>query len=96
MSIYDNDTNIYPGLNPSALQESQTYWLKKLTEIEAFFLDEIEARRREVKKKKQLNTIIGAIGTGLITSIEIAGWTSMPAFASDAALHVDAALGGLG
>ena len=52
MSIYDNETKIYPDLNPSAPQEPQTYRLKKLTETEAFFLDEIEARRWQVKKKK--------------------------------------------
>ena len=49
MSIYDNETKIYPDLNPSAAQESQTYRLKKLTEIEAFCLD--EASRREAKKR---------------------------------------------
>ena len=29
MSIYDNETKIYPDLNPSAPQESQTYRLQK-------------------------------------------------------------------
>ena len=53
MSIYDNETKIHPDLNPSAPQEPQTYRLTKLTDIEAFFLDEIEGRRQEVKKKKQ-------------------------------------------
>ena len=33
MSIYDNETRIYPDLNPTALQEPQTYRLKKLTEV---------------------------------------------------------------
>ena len=47
MSIYDNETKIYS----TAPQEPQTYQLKKLTEIEAFFLDEIEERRRQVKKR---------------------------------------------
>ena len=47
MSIYDNDTKIYPA----APQEPQVYRLKKLTEIETFFLDEIEARRQEAKKE---------------------------------------------
>ena len=39
MSIYDNETTskIYPDLSPRAPQEPQTYRLKKLTEIEAFF-----------------------------------------------------------
>ena len=82
MSIYDNDTKIYPDLNPSAPQEPQIYLLKKLTEIEAFFLDEIEVRRRETKKKKELNTSIGIIDTGLITSTVIAGGASIPAFVS--------------
>ena len=61
MSIYDNETKIYPDLNPTAPQEPQTCRLKKLTEIEAFFLDEIEARRREAKKKKRLNTSMGIV-----------------------------------
>ena len=51
MSIYDNETKNYPDLNSSAPQEPQTYRLKKLTNIEAFFLDEIEGRRQEVKKR---------------------------------------------
>ena len=46
MTIYNNEAKIYPDLNPSAPQEPQVYRLKKLTEIEVFFLDEIEDRRR--------------------------------------------------
>ena len=96
MSIYDNETKIYPDLNPTAPQEPQTYRLKKLTEIEAFFLDEIEERRREAKKKKRLNTIIDIVETGSTTSAVIAGGASIPAFDSGAGLPVGAALGGLG
>ena len=95
MSMYDNKTKIYPDLNPSAPQEPQTYRLKKLTEIEVFFLDEIEERRREAKKKKRLNTIIDIVETGLTTSAVIAGGASIPAFASGAGLPVGAPLGGL-
>ena len=53
MSISDNETTskIYPHLNPVAPQELQTYRLRILTEIEAYFLDEIEARERIAKKK---------------------------------------------
>ena len=54
MSIYNNETKIYPDLNPTAPQEPQTYRLKKLTEIDAFFLDAIEERRREAKKRNDL------------------------------------------
>ena len=51
MSIYDNEIKIYPDSNPTTPQEPQTYRLKKLTEIEAYLLDEIEARRRQAKKR---------------------------------------------
>ena len=52
MSIYDNETTskFYPDLSLTAPQESQTYYLKKLTEIEAYLLDEIEVRERIAKK----------------------------------------------
>ena len=39
MSIYNNETKIYPDLNPSAPQEPQSYRLQKLTEIEAYLLN---------------------------------------------------------
>ena len=49
MSIYNNETKIYPDLNPKAPQEPQTYQLKRLTEIETYFLDEIEVLERIAK-----------------------------------------------
>ena len=67
MSTYDNESKIYPDLNPTALQEPQTYRLKKLTETEALFLDEIEVHERIAKKMKRFNTITGIVDTGLIT-----------------------------
>ena len=54
MSIYDNETKIYPDSNPTAPQEPQAYRLKKLTEIEVYLLNEIEARRREAEKKETI------------------------------------------
>ena len=54
MSIYNNESKIYPHLNPMAPQERQVYRLKKLTKIEAYVLDEIEERRRQVKKKETI------------------------------------------
>ena len=54
MSIYDNETKIYPDLNLTAPKEPQTYRLKKFTEIEAFFLDEIELRKRIAKKNETI------------------------------------------
>ena len=53
MSIYDNDTKIYPDLKHSAPQEPRAYCIKKSTEIEVFFLDEIEERRRQIKKRNE-------------------------------------------
>ena len=94
MSTYDNDTKIYLDLNPSVPQEPQTYQLKKLTEIEAFFLDEIEVRQRIAKKMKRFNTITGTVDTGLITSTVITGGISIAAFARPVGLSVGAALGG--
>ena len=69
MSIYDNETKIYPDLNPTAPQEPQLYRLNKLSEIEVFFLDEIEVREQIAKKMKRFNTITGIGDTGLITSV---------------------------
>ena len=44
MIIHDNETKIYPDLNPTAPQEPKSYRLNKLSQIETFFLDEIEVR----------------------------------------------------
>ena len=44
MTVYGNETKIYPDLNPTAPQEPQSYRLNKLSEIEAFFLDETDVR----------------------------------------------------
>ena len=94
MSIYNNETKIYPDLNPTAPQEPQTYCLKKLTEIETFFLDEIKVRERIAKKMKRFNTITGIVDTGLITSTVITGGISIAAFASGVGLSVDIVLSG--
>ena len=50
MSVYDNETKIYSDLNTTAPQEPQSYRLNKLSEIEAYFLNEIEAREQIAKK----------------------------------------------
>ena len=66
---------------------------EKITKIEAYLLDEIEERRRQAKKKKRFNKIIGIVDISLITSSAITGGTSIPAFASGIGLPVGAALG---
>ena len=96
MSIYDNETTIkiYPDLNPTAPQEPQTYRLKKLTESEAYLLDETEVRKRIAKKFKRVNTITCIVDIGLITSTVITGVISIAAFASGVGLPVGIASGG--
>ena len=61
-----------------------------------FFFDEIEACRRETKKKKRFNTIIGILDISLITSAAITGGVCIAAFASGVGLPIASALGGLG
>ena len=92
MSVYNNETKIYPDLNPSAPQEPQAYRLRKLSEIEAYFLNEIEVREQIAKKMKRFNTITGIVDTGLITSTVITGGISIEAFASAVGLPVGIAL----
>ena len=66
MSIYDNETKIYPDLNPA-----------KLSEIEAFFLKDIEECEQKAKKKKRSITILSNTDTGLSMSIVLTGGTSI-------------------
>ena len=94
MSVYDNETKIYLDLNPSAPQEPQSYGLNKLSEIEAYSLNEIEGREQISKKMKRFNTITGTVDTGLITSTVITGRISTAAFASGVELPVGIALSG--
>ena len=94
MTVYNNETKIYPDLNPSAPQEPQAYRLNKLSEIEAYFLNEIEVREQIARKMKQFNTITGIVDTGLITSSVITGGISITAFASGVGLPVGISLSG--
>ena len=66
--------------------EPQTYRLKKLTEIEAFFLHEIEVREETAKKMKRFNTITGVVDTGSTTSTVITGGISIAAFTNGVCL----------
>ena len=94
MSVYENETKIYPDLNPTAPQEPQAYCLNKLSEIEAYFLNEIEVLEHIAKKMKPFITIAGIVDTGLITSTVITGEISIAAFASGVGLPVRIALSG--
>ena len=96
MSIYCNETTskIYSELNPITPQEPQTYRLKKLTEVQAYLLDEIEVLERIAKKMKRFNIITGIVHTGLITSTVITGGISIEAFARTIDLPVGIVLSG--
>ena len=95
MGIYENETSrIYSGLGPTTPQEPQSYRLNKLSEIEAYFLNEIEVHEQIAKKMKRFNTIMGIVDTGLITSTVITGGISIAAFASGVGLPVGIALSG--
>ena len=85
MSIYNNESKIYPDFNPRAPQEPQTYRLNKLSETEAYFLHGIGVREQFTKKMKRFNTITGIVDTGLITSTVITGGISIATFASGVA-----------
>ena len=82
MSIYNNESKIYPDLKPTAPQEPQTYRLKTLTEIEIFFLDKIEVCEQIAKRMKRFNTVTGIVDTDLITSTVITGGISIAVFAN--------------
>ena len=94
MSIYDNKTKNYRNLNPTAPQEPQTYHLNKLSETEAYFLNEIDVREQIAKKIKRFNKTTGIVDTGLITSTVITGGISITAFASGVTLPVGINLSG--
>ena len=94
MSVYVNETKIYPDLNPTAPQEPQSYRLNKLSKTEAYLLNEIEVLEQIVKKMKRFNTIIGIVDTDLITSTVVTGGISIATFVSGVGLPVGIALSG--
>ena len=53
MSICDNETTgkIDPDVNPTATTRTINISLRKLAEVEAYLLDEIEVREQIAKKK---------------------------------------------
>ena len=94
MSIYDNETKVYPDLNPTAPQQPQSYRLNKLSENEEYFLMKLNFANKLPKKMKRFNTITGIVDTGLITSMVITGGTSIAVFASGVGLPAGIALSG--
>ena len=97
MSVYNNDTSkIYPTLGPSAPPSQevnpQTSCLAKISEIESYFLDEIDTREKLAKKIKRFSTITTVVDTSLITTTAITGGISIAAIASGIDLPVGISL----
>ena len=65
-----------------------------MSEIETFFLNEIEVREQIADKMKPFNTTTGITDKGLITSTVITGGVSIAAFASGVGLPVGIDLSG--
>ena len=84
MSIYNNDTKIYPDLNPSAPQEPQSYRLNKLRHI---FLMKLKFVNK-LPKNKTIQYNHRYCRHSLITSTVITGRISIVAFASCVGLPV--------
>ena len=89
MRVYYNETKIYPHLKHTAPQESQTYRLNKLSEIEAFFLNEIEKCEQKAKRIKQSIIILSIADISLITSTVLTGGISIAALASGVGLLME-------
>ena len=94
MIIYDNETKIFPDLNPTTPQKPQWYWLIKLPEIETYFLNEIDVREQTAKKVKRINMITGTVDTGLIISTVITGGICIAPFATGVRLLLGITLSG--
>ena len=97
MSVYDNDTSkIYPTLGlsapPSQEVNPQAYRLAKVSEIEAYFLDEIDTREKLAKKIKRFIPITTVLDTSLITTTSITGGISITVIASGIASPVGISL----
>ena len=92
MSVYDNN-KVYPT-HPTVPEDdaAKKYRLQKVSEIEAFFLHEIEEREKLAKKVKWISKIILVAATGLIITTLITGSISISAFASDVAISVELGL----
>ena len=93
MRQWNNKQNL-SRFKPYGTTRTTNISLKKITEIEAYLLDEIEVRDWIAKKMKRFNAITGILDTGLIKSTVITGGIATAAFASGAGLPVGITLSG--
>ena len=96
MSVYDKN-KVYPTL-PSAPEDStaQKYRLQKISEIETFFLHEIDEREKLAKKFRRIGNSILIVDTGLIITIVISGTASIATISSGVAIPIGIVLTGTG
>ena len=96
MSVYNNN-KVYPTL-PSAPEDStaQKYRLQKISEIETFFLHEIDEREKLAKKFRRIGNSILIVDTGLIITIVISGTASIATISSGVAIPIGIVLTGTG
>ena len=94
MSVYDNN-KVYPSL-PSAPEDStaQKYRLQKISEIETFFLHEIDEREKLAKKFRRIGNSILIVDTGLIITTVISGSASIATISSGVAIPIGIVLTG--
>ena len=79
---------------PEDPETAQNYRLQKVSQIEKFFLDEIEQREKLAKKFQRISNSILIADTGFIITTVITGSTLIAAFASGVAMPIGNALTG--
>ena len=96
MSVYNNN-KVHPTL-PSAPEDStaRKYRLQKISEIETFFLHEIDEREKLAKKFRRIGNSILIVDTGLIITIAISGTASIATISSGVAIPIGIVLTGTG
>ena len=94
MSVYDNN-KVYLTLH-SAPEDGtvQKYRLQKVSEIEVFFLHEMEESEKLAKKVRRIGNSILIADTGLIITTAITRSTLVAAFASGVVIPIGIALTG--
>ena len=99
MSIYDNETSkICSDLNPVTVSQQvnlQNYKLAKISEVEAYFSDEIAKIEKLTQKMQRLATISNVYDTILITTAVVTASSPISAFGNGLALLIDVPLSGM-
>ena len=95
MSVYDKET-IYPILPTAPKDESQTYRLNKIDEIEKFLREEINYRDKLVKRCKRRASAMTISDTSMITAITALEVGSIVTLSTGVGIPVSIALASAG